>query len=208
MKPKVNSLCPCGSGKKYKRCCRDRPGGPETLYQKIVSGKIPLGAQIVNTSGEASSMEIRRASVTQAGETTVLIEEKLVLSTNATVGDRTAKAGAMLSVPIDGKSPGTIATHGNASVSNDRQSPGVALVDGKQVLKASKDGFFVVVKRKFQRNTGLPYLQVLFGRKGQSEALDASGTKPRPHVDFHPDGNGKYVRLTGHDCEIEGQMRY
>jgi hypothetical protein len=140
--------------------------------------------------------------------TTVLFEDKVLVSTNAVAGDRTKKAAASLSVPVDGVSPGTISTHGSASVSNSQILPQVVLAGGKKKLKASKNGFFVVVTIQEQLKTGLPYVQVLFGREGQSEALDASGVKPRPHVNLHADGNGKYVRLGGHDCEIEGHMEY
>jgi hypothetical protein len=208
-KPRVNDPCPCGSGKKYKKCCRDRPvASPETLFEKIAAGKIPFGARIINDSGEVSSMELHGASVTRDGVTTVLIEDKLVISTNTTPGDPTKRAAATLSVPIDGTSPGTITTHGNASVANSQKAPGIAIAGGKKKLKASKDGFFVVVCIQVQRNTGLPFVQVFFGREGQSEAPDASGVKPRPHVEFHPDGNGKFIRIGGHDCEIEGHMEY
>jgi hypothetical protein len=174
----------------------------------IAGGEIPVTAQVRSTNGESSSMEISNASFTRDGVTTVLVDDTIVLSTNSTSGDRTSNAAASLSVPVDGTSLGTIHTHGNASVSNSGRYPAVAVAGGRKKLKHSKNGLFVVVKKQRQRDTGLEYIQVFFGHEGQSEDLDETGTKPRPHIDLHPDGNGKYIRLSGHDCKIESQMVY
>lgn len=179
------------------------------LFEKISSGQLPFTAQIISKSGEPGSMEVSRASITQNGRTTVLLDEKVTLATNSTHGDKTTSSVASISIPIDGSSPGAIRTLGNASVSNAAKPQTIALVGGVKKLKAtSNSGLFVVARIGLQRDTQIAYFDFLFGMRGQSENVDESGEKSRPHIALYPDGNGKLIRLSGHNCEIEGDMQY
>lgn len=180
-----------------------------SLFEKISSGQLPFEAQIISKSGEASSMEVSHASITQNGRTTVLLDEKVTLATNSTHGDKTTSSVASISIPANGSSPGAIRTTGNASVSNAAQFQAIALAGGVKKLKATSDsGLFVVARIGLQRATQIEYFDFLFGVRGQSEEVDESGEKQRPHITIYPDGNGKFIRLSGHNCEIEGDMQY
>ena len=205
----ANMLCHCGSGKKYKRCCRAKDEGMRNLFEKLASGQLPFTAQIRSHSGESSSMEVHHASMTQDGRTTVLLDEKITLSTNSTSGDKTTTSAASISIPTDGFSLGAIRTVGNASVSNIANHPKISLAAGVKKLKAtSESGLFVVARTGLQRDTQIEYFDFLFGVSGQTERVDDSGEKQRPHITIYPDGNGKFIRLTGHSCEIESDMQY
>lgn len=58
------------------------------------------------------------------------------------------------------------------------------------------------------RATKIECFDLLFGERGQSEHVNESGEKQRPHLVFYPNGNGAFIRLSGHDCEIESDMQY
>lgn len=210
VKPSANSPCPCGSGKKYKRCCRAKHEGMRTLIEKLASGRLPFMAQIRSQSGESSSMEVHSASIIQHGRTTVLLNEKITLATNSTRGDKTTASAASISIPADGVSLGAIRTVGNASVSNVSRPPKIMLFGGKKELKAkSKSGLlFVVARIKMDGVSQIECFDFLFGERGQSEDADESGVKQRPHIALYPNGNGAFIRLAGHDCEIESDMKY
>lgn len=206
----ANMLCHCGSGKKYKRCCRAKDEGMRNLFEKLASGKLPFTAQIRSQSGESSSMEVHSASITQNGRTTVLLDEKITLATNSTRGDKTTASVASISIPANGVSSGTIRTVGNASVSNTALPPKILLSGGKKELKAKSksDLLFVVARIKVDRATQIECFDFLFGERGQREHLDESGEKQRPHLALYPNGNGAFIRLSGHNCEIESDMQY
>lgn len=179
------------------------------LFEKLSSGQLPFRAEIISQSGEVSSMEVHHASITQDGRTTVLLDEKVTLSTNSTQGDKTTTSSASISIPSDGLSSGAIRTVGNASVSNIARPQTIALAGGVKKLKAnSESGLFVVARVGQQRDTQIQYFDFLFGVRGQSESVDESGEKQRPHIALYPSGNGKFIRLSGHNCEIEGDMQY
>lgn len=205
----ANMLCHCGSGKKYKRCCRSKDEGMRNLFEKLATGQLPFRAEIISESGEASSMEVHHASMTQDGRTTVLLDEKMTLSTNSTSGDKTTASAASISIPTDGSSLGAIRTVGNASVSNIANHPRISLANDVKKLRAtSKSSLFVVARTGFQRDTQIEYFDFLFGVHGQTESVGESGEKQRPHITIYPDGNGKFIRLSGHNCEIESDMQY
>jgi SEC-C motif len=209
MRYSANAPCHCGSGKKFKRCCRAKAEGMAGLFEKISSGKIPFTAKFMSSGGEPGSIEIGPWSVTKNGRKTVLLHETLTLSTNTAHGDKTAPSLASISIPIDGCSAGSITTIGNASVSNIQNSPPIALAGGAKKLKTtSASGLFAVARVLLQRDTQIQFFDILFGVRGQSEEADDSGEKQRPHIALYPDGNGKFIRLSGHDCEIEGEMVY
>jgi hypothetical protein len=179
------------------------------LFQKILSGQLPFFARIISQSGEATSMEVNNVSITEGGKTTILLDEKMTLATNSTHGDKTATSVALISIPTDGLSPGAIRTFGNAAVTNVTRHQKIALAGGVKKLKAiSKSGLFVVARTGLQRDTQIEYFDFLFGMLGQSESVDESGEKQRPHIALYPNGSGKFIRLSKHNCEIEGNMQY
>jgi hypothetical protein len=180
------------------------------LFEKLASGQLPFTAQIRSQSGESSSMEVHSASITQHGRTTVLLDEKVTLTTNSTRGDKTTTSVASISIPADGVSLGEIRTVGNASVSNVSRPPKITLFGGRKELKAkSKSGLLYVVARiELDRETQIECFAFMFGVCGQSEHTDESGIKQRPHIALYPDGNGAFIRLAGYNCEIESDMTY
>jgi SEC-C motif len=206
----ANMLCHCGSGKKYKRCCRTRDEGMRDLFEKLSSRQLQFTARVISQNGDASSMEVSHASITQEGRTTVLLDEKVTLATNSTRGDKPTASVASISIPADGVSAGAIRTVGNASVANVAIPSKISLSGGKKELKAkSKSGLlFVVAQIKVDRATQIECFDFLFGERGQSEHVDESGKKQRPHLVLYPNGNGAFIRLSGHDCEIESDMQY
>ena len=154
-------------------------------------------------------MEVCNVSITQGGRTTMLLDEKVTLETNLTSGDRTTTSVALLSIPADGLKPGIIRTAGNAAVFNAARPLKVAFAEGKKKLKVkSNSGLWVVAQTKIQDVTFVEYFRFLFGVVGQSEDVDDSGKKQRPHIDVYPDGNGKFIRLDGLNCDIESNMQY
>jgi SEC-C motif len=209
MTPSANSPCHCGSGKKYKRCCRSKDQGLRSLHQRLLAGELPFTARISSTGGESSQFTVSHVSVTRGGVRTVLLEEEIAVSTNAVAGDKTANSAAVISIPVDGDSRGSIRTSGNASVSNGGSVVELALRGGAKKMKAvSPTGLYAVVRLGIQRSTSQQYLDVLFGTSGKAEPTDATGTKQRPHISICPDGNGHFLRLAGHSCQIEAQMTY
>ncbi len=155
-------------------------------------------------------MEVSHASITQNGRTTVLLDEKVTLATNSARGDKAKASVASISIPADGASSGAIRTVGNASVSNIALPPKILLCGGKKELKAkSKSGLlFVVARIEVDGATQIECFDFLFGERGQSERIDESGKKQRPHLALYPNGNGAFIRLAGHNCEIESDMKY
>lgn len=210
MQPSANSPCTCGSGKKYKRCCRKKDEGMRSLFEKLSSGQLPFSARIVSQNGESASFEVEHASITLNGQTTVLLDEKVILATNSMRGDKTITSVASVSIPADGVLSGTIQTVGNASVSNISHPSKIALHGGKRELKAkSLSGLlFVVARIKKDHATQIECFDFLFGARGQSEKVNELGIKQRPHIVLYPDGNGAFIRLSGHNCEIASDMEY
>ena len=205
----ANQPCPCGSGKKYKSCCRAKDEGIRQLFEKLASGQLPFRAEIISSNGEPSSMEVHHAAVTLGDLTAVLLNEKVTLSTNLTSGDKIKDSSAAISIPADGVSPGIAKIVGNASVSNDGLPTKILLAGGVKKLKeTSKTGLFVVARIGLQRDTQIEFFDFLFGRRGQDERIDEAGHKQRPHIAFYPDGNGKFIRLVDHNCELEGELQY
>lgn len=209
MIPTSNSPCPCGSGKKYKRCCRSKDQGLRTLHQRLLAGELPFFARISSTDGAAGQFVVSRASITRGGVTTVLLDEAITVSTNNTAGTKTEMSAAAISIPVDGTSHGSIWTSGNASVSNSSASVELALRGGTKKMKGvSPTGLYAIARVGTQRDSGQQYFDLLFGTSGQAEEVDAEGVKQRPHIAIHPDGNGKFIRLAGHSCEFESEMTY
>lgn len=209
MKVSRNSLCPCGSKKKYKRCCLGRDREPSrSLYEKVRAGEVPYSARISSSDGEGGGLLIDCATVAIDGRTTVSLGP-VALSVNAVHGDKIAESSASISVPVDGTSPGLIRTTGNATVSVVPVQSRLELSGTKREIKArSPNGLFAVASVKVQRQDDLPFFDLLFGVRGQPELLDPEGQKLRPHIAFRPDGNGKYIRLAGTRCELETIRSY
>ncbi len=179
------------------------------MMDLMAAGKLPFRAEITSKDGSSSSMEVSNVTVIRDGVATTLVDERLVLSTNSIEGDKTGHAAATISVPVDGRSPGTITTIGNASVTNDGTPPRISIEGGKKKLRATcPGGLFAVARIATQRDTGSGYFDFLFGRSGDAETTDEAGRKNRSHVAIHPDGNGKFIRLSGHACDLQGDSEY
>src|SRR6266705_3490867 len=147
-------------------------------------------------------------SVTRDGKESVLIAETMTLATNSIDGDKTSRSVASISIPVDGSSAGTIRTIGNASVGKPGPTPDIALMDGMTEMRGSGDGdLFVVARVRLQRNTGVKYFDFLFGRRSQCETSN-NRVRKHAHITVYPDGNGKFIELRGHNCDIESQMQY
>ncbi len=211
MKLCVNSPCHCGSGKKYKKCCKPLKDGRRTLNEKIRAGEIPFFVRVSSSEGAAGQISIHSASVTIDGRRTVLLEDEVTLTTNSSEGDKTDSAVAVMSIPIVGDTGGAIKTFGNASVSNGISPSKLSLSDGQEKIKVkSQNGLFAEASIKTQRNTDRQYFDLLFGTAGQRATTNQKGVKPPPHshFSFYPDGNGKFARLSGHRCELSSEMTY
>jgi hypothetical protein len=223
MKMGRNSLCYCGKlnkyGKpiKYKRCCMSKDQAKlvknqvnpiQSLRQKIESGEIPFFARVRSVDGEQGGVEISHVSVTRNGQTTELLNDDIKLATNTVKGDLTSASVAMISIPIDGRSQGTIRTVGNATVSNPAEPLQIKLKDNKKDMKQKSDfGLWVNARIGLHRDTQTYSFEFIFGVQGQKEEVDETGRKNRTHISICPDGNGKFLRLAG-NCEIEGEMLY
>jgi len=72
MKTGRNDPCPCGSGKKYKKCCMGADGGV-ALRQKILFGLIATG--IVLLLASAAVVTLRHGGLDQGGDDRVWSEE-------------------------------------------------------------------------------------------------------------------------------------
>lgn len=207
--PSANMPCPCGSGRKYKACCRTKDRSWRDFVERMSSGKIPFRAEIRSESGAASSMEVHRASIVRDGIETVLLDDKIILSTNSVRGETTPSSVALISIPTDGLSHGTISLVGNASATNSSEPREIYLSGSQREMKLkSESGLFVVARIETHRDSGVRCFGFLFGAKGQPEVFDANGIKLRPHIAVCPDGNSNFIRLSGHDCEIESILNY
>ncbi len=72
----------------------------------------------------------------------------------------------------------------------------------------SQTGLYAIARVRTQHDSDQQYFDLLFGTSGQAEEVDAKGIKQRPHIAIHPNGNGKFIRLAGHSCELESEMTY
>lgn len=198
-----NLSCWCESGKLYQDCHRADYLSRHEFIQKMRRGEVPFFARVVSENGEQSSMEIGAVRICRDGETQILSEGPITLTTNAVSGDRTPVAIARIDIPADG-SVGTIRTAGNASVSNATMALPLALrnsTDGV-VMTDSPSGAYVRATLGFQDATQTPYFDFMLGVKGKKEEI-VDGRKNRTHVTLFPDGNGKFLRLEGDDTSIE-----
>ena len=205
----ANSLCHCGSRKKYKRCCRDRDLAVANIRQSIKSGEMQAFARVHSTDEGQARIEIEDASVTFHGSTVKFVDKRIVLETNTISGDKFASSGATVSLPIHGRLSGSIKTTGNATVSSSNEPLHISLKDNTKKMRISgHSGLFVIARVRVQRDTQKPYFDFLFGEKEKSEGIDDKGMKDRPHITLTPDGNGKFLRLGCYNCELEGDMSY
>lgn len=214
-----NDSCPCGSGKKYKKCCFGRTDSPlvmKELYRKLISGELPFRAEIVSSSGEKSSMKIFNAGFVKDGIEQVLFDDEITLETNTINGDNVGESSAMITIPFKNNNPSEIITKGNAVVSNfikDDSANFYYLIDIKDQAKKGlkiedRNGLFAKIKINKQRDKGFFYFDLFFGMKYRPENIGPDGQKDRPHLAFYPDGNGKFIRLSGYDCEMISNLNY
>lgn len=217
MKSKIgrNDKCLCGSGKKYKNCCLNKLQNKSTLesqnewkeWMERVS-KLPFRAEIISKDSSHGSIKVYSAKIIQDGQEKILFEDKIELSTNSINGDKLEQSTATLVIPQNNEEP-KIKTIGNALVSNSTTINDIALNGNKKKLKEKiESGLFASVQIGLQRNTGQKYFQLFFGISGKEEKINSSGMKDRPHIDFYPSGNGKFIRLSDYKCTIESESKY
>lgn len=207
-----NEKCDCESGKKYKNCCLKNneptkgffPKIEKGLYDKIVDGELPFFSRIISENGEVSSMEISNASVTINGETKILIDENITLSTNTVSGDKTKKSVALIKIPVIDTSKGTIETLGNAQVVNEQNHLDIEINNSKNKLSIrSPKGLFASLKISTQRNLGFNFLTILFGVKNNIEFVNDEGRKNRSDIAMYPSGNGKFIRISDENGDYD-----
>lgn len=203
-----NLPCRCGSGKPYKKCHRAHDIGMEKILRKAYDGELKFRAEVISESGEVSSMQAGNFTIIRNGVERVVSDDMFTLTTNTVLGDKTDSAAASMSLSVDG-TEGEIATSGNATVSNQSIAIPLRLQGNVRKLKAkSPSGGFVIARIDLQRDTNTQYFDFLFGKSGQPEEADNAGRKNRSHVAFFPDGNGKFLRLAGGQCELSCEQRY
>jgi len=209
---KVSSKCPCRSGKKYKNCCKKKDEMNRSLInlgEKLRNGDLSFRAEISSENGEASSMKVTSASIDTGYGKKTLLEDEITLSTGSSTGDSIDNSSAQLTVPVNSYHKPQIKTKGNASVTNETSSYKISIQGNSKKLKIkSESGLFAILRVAKQRDTDIGYLDVLFGTKGEKEQVNQSGSKNRPHIAFHPDGNCKFIRLSNYECELSSVLDY
>jgi hypothetical protein len=219
-----NKLCHCGSGKKIKKCCLTES---QNIINKNIDtqkvhkeqqewnqwcekiSELPFRAEIRSTNGASLSMRVTNASVTKDGIKKKLFEDDITLSVNSTNGDTLEESYAIFSVPQNNKKSSEIKLGGNACVENKKEHYSISLYGDKKKIKVeSRKGLFASIKISTQRNAGFDYFSIYYGKKGKIEVKNSDGLKNRPHVDFYPSGNGKYIRLSGYPCDFESDLEY
>ena len=161
-------------------------------------------ASVDSTNNSSSSIEILHASMTKEGITKVLLDEKMTLSTNTISGDTTDNASAFLAIPYDGSIKPKIHTIGNAEVTNDKSPFDIEIPLNKKKIKIqSKNGLFAIIRVLEQRDRSFKFLNILFGLTGQKEFKNKEGRKNRSELSFYSNGNGKFIRLSDINGDID-----
>jgi hypothetical protein len=166
--------------------------------------------EISGSGLEPESMIASSAYISRDGIEEVIFEDDITLSTNdvRSHGESGSFSSASLSIDVKTKKA-VINTVGNASVRNKNAYQKIQFAGGKKNLKAlSSTGWFASVKLKYQRNAEHDYVDVYFGISGREEKVTNDGQKDRPHISFYPDGNGKFIRLSGYKCILKGELTY
>lgn len=166
-----NAPCPCGSGKKYKRCC----GGKDyhvvsnrftNLQRMLMNGELPFRAETVSESGDPASIKVNNAKIVTDGVETVLFKDEIALSTNSAEGDRTKKSAAAFVLPVRSKKNPEILLNGNATVTNEQPYIAIAIKDSKKQFKIKSDpGLFAIIRIATQRYADFQYFDRLIGQK-------------------------------------------
>lgn len=207
-----NDKCSCGSGIKYKNCCLEKnkptkgifPNPGKSLYDKIANGELPFNSRIISKEGETSSMDISYSSITIGGQTKVLIDENITLSTNTVGGDKSEISAASIKIPIIDTSKGTIETTGNAQVLNNQRHLDIEIkTDKNKMSLRSSKGLFASIKISQQKNQVFNYLTILFGVKNNKEFINEEGRKNRSDIAIYPSGNGKFIRLSDENGDYD-----
>lgn len=186
-----NTLCLCGSGKKYKKCCILKNEGMNRLFQKLANGELPFTAQIISKDGKSSSMQVHSASIVNNGIEKKLFDDPIELSVNSVTGD-TKASSATFTIPVQSNQNPEINIQGNASVTNGK---GVYKINPFREKITSKSGIKAQINVK---TTPEDHIDILF----------FTHSKEHPHISFFPDGNGRYFGQRGYDCELKSILNY
>jgi len=181
----------------------------KSLFDKLKNGELPFRAEVTTKNGEISSMVVSDAKVIIDGVETTLLDDEITISSNSADGDKTNHSSASISIPVKNSEAPEIKTEGNASVTNTTSNYHIEIKDNPKKLKIkSESGLFAIVRIKEQRDTNSLYYDIYFGKKGKEESVDDSGQKNRPHIALYPDGNGKFIRLSGYKCNLKSNLNY
>jgi hypothetical protein len=204
-KHRPNSPCFCGSGKKYKKCCRDKELASSLAMPKK---EMRFVARLFSEQGTNAGFEIHTATVSHGDRTFPVVQKPISFSTGGMTDLKPAASEAAISISIDGRGDGNANVTGNSYIGAESTPSSVAIRGGKKKLEASlPSGLFAFARVGHQRDTGLDYVDLIYGKKGQSEEVDKNGIKPRPHIALYADGNGKFFRFAGSECEVSTAMK-
>jgi hypothetical protein len=220
-KPRDNGICACGSGKKYKKCCKLIIATERNIQQKAQTAQndwnawiervssLPFTAVISTENGTQGSMMVESASITKDGITTELFNDPITLSTNQCDGDQTDQSSASICISQDLETKSGAQIIGNANVKNKKSHYDIGISGNPKNLKVkSPQGLFAIIKIIARRDCGFNCFDILFGEAGREEIISHDGIKQRPHLTIFPDGNNKYFRLAGYKCNMEAKLQY
>lgn len=204
-----NHPCHCGNGKKYKNCHLILEEQKESAQRNWASWtkKIQPFARISSSGSEPSSFTIERKATIEDGIQTVHLDKEVTLSVNTIKEEGSIEerdSMALITFPKGKRETGEIVVKGNASISNDSKPCAIDILCNDKI---ESTGLFAKIRKKHQRSGNYDFFDILFGANGNQESTNPeTGEKDRPHIAFYPDGNGKYVRLSGYKCTLEGNM--
>lgn len=183
--------------------------GMNSLYNKLANNELPFTGYISSSNGQPASMKVSQASIVRDGVETVLFQDEITLSVNSISGDNTQETTAVFSVPTNPLQKPELRTTGNATITNQSERYAVNLLGGKKEIKVkSPKGLFAIIRIKHQGDADFDFFDILFGVQKQDESKDQDGRKDRAHLSIYPDGNGKFIRLSSHQCELESELGY
>jgi hypothetical protein len=169
-------------------------------------GEVRFFARVRSENGDAAGFEIHGASISIGPSRFPVVEQKVSLSTGNLRSLGPIESEAAISIALDGSGLGAV--KGDAAIGAVSVPTRIIISQNRKSLEASsRSDFWAKVRVKTQGDTGLEYVDLLFGKKGQPEEHDEKGIKNRPHVTFHMDGNGKFFRFSGYNCTVESEMR-
>lgn len=187
----ANDNCSCGSGKKYKKCCKniDEKIPERSFYEKMVNafqkGDLVSFARIKGGNG---SIKISNQSVTFGGKT-INYEKPIKVSVGSSE-DGNSSGIAEYNLTMDGKNKlKTIQVNSGRVHFPNQANYGVGIKDTRS-KSAESEAWKAIIKIKTQEIEPKKYFDLVLLRKDmrRNHAND-------PHISFRPDASGKYIRF-------------